>query len=95
MLDACDIEPPPPDSLVVLRAVLMLLSLSPLAATWIAALVEDDLRIGATVRAVAPFSSLLLVCHIFVAIEVSPFMGWFEYSHIAGWWLGLFGAPNV
>ena len=88
-------EPPPPNNLVVLRVIVIILSLGPPAAFWIMSVVKDDLGIGGVVRALVPFSSLLLICHVFVTIEVTPHLSKWELGHVFGWWLIFTGGPIV
>ena len=80
---------------MVLRVIVIILSLGPPAAFWIMSVVKDDLGIGGVIRALVPFSSLLLICHVFVTIEVTPHLSKWELGHVFGWWLIFAGGPIV
>ena len=79
--------PPPPSSMYGLRGLLMLFGTVPVGFARWRSLVADDVRFYAAASAMAPLSILLLLCHGFVTMELTPDLGRLEVLHLALFWL--------
>jgi len=82
--------PPPPSPMYVLRGLLMLVGTVPVGfATWGSLAAGDD-RFWWASFAMDPLSTLLLVCHFYVTMELTPDPGRLEVLHLALYWLASF-----